>query len=266
MTAVFIDDEILVLEMLVGFCKETDYFSEVKGFRSAPGALDYLKENTCDIVFLDIDMPDMDGITLAAEIRKISSGTRLVFVTGHEQYALDAFELHANGYLLKPISMERLREEIRYVFPDAGKTEIRQIDIRTFGNFDVYVDGKLVSFGRSKAKELLAFLVDQRGASVSRKEAFSALWENSEYDRSMQKQFDVVLRSLRSTLDEYGIGHILQMERGQLRVVPETFECDIYRLLDGDEEAGKAFYGEYMKSYSWASLTEAYAYHKWKEG
>ena len=131
------------------------------------------------------------------------------------------------------------------------------IQVRTFGNFDVFVDGKAVTFNRSKAKELLAYLVDRRGSSVSRTEAFAVLWEDSIYDRSMQKQLDVVIRSLRSTLQEYGIGEILEMKSGNMRTVPELLDCDLYRFFAGDAEAINEYRGEYMSADSWASLTEA---------
>ena len=48
------------------------------------------------------------------------------------------------------------------------------------------------------------------------------------------------------------------MQKGMLRVVPETFTCDLYRYLDGDTDAVNAYSGEYMNAYSWASITEAY--------
>ena len=78
------------------------------------------------------------------------------------------------------------------------------------------------------------------------------------YDRKMQKQLDVVIRSLRTTLEEYGIGDIFEMRKGAMRICPEMLDCDLYHFLDGDIDAVNSFRGEYMSSYSWASLTEAY--------
>jgi len=130
--------------------------------------------------------------------------------------------------------------------------------VQTFGGFEVFVDGNMVHFGRSKAKELLAYLVDRRGKKITRTQASGILWEGKTYDRPMQKQMDVIIRSLRSTLEEYGIGEIVKLEKGELQAMPESFICDLYRYLDGDVDAVNAYRGEYMASYSWASITEAY--------
>ena len=73
----------------------------------------------------------------------------------------------------------------------------------------------------------------------------------------MQKQFDVILRSLRATLDKYGISDIIEMKKGYIRAVPEQFDCDLYRFFDGNIDTINSFHGEYMSEYSWASITEA---------
>ena len=81
------------------------------------------------------------------------------------------------------------------------------------------------------------------------------------YDRltagTRQKQMDVVIRSLRDTLQKYGIGDVFELKSRNLRVRPEMIDCDLYRFLEGDEEAVNAYFGEYMSQYNWASNTEA---------
>ena len=158
---------------------------------------------------------------------------------------------------MKPINREKLSAEVEYALSGRHARRFSHIQVQTFGNFDVFVDGKAVAFNRSKSKELLAYLVDRKGSSVSRTEAFAVLWEDNAYDRSMQKQLDVVIRSLRGTLQENGIGEILEMKSGNMRIIPELLDCDLYRFFSGDAEAINEYRGEYMSSYSWASLTEA---------
>ena len=87
-----------------------------------------------------------------------------------------------------------------------------RITARTFGEFDLFVDGQPVSFPRSKAKELLAYLIDRQGGGISRATAAAVLWEDSLYDQSMQKQLDVIIRSLRSTLESVGAQDIFEMQ------------------------------------------------------
>ena len=68
------------------------------------------------------------------------------------------------------------------------------------------------TFRKAKCKELLAFLIDRQGSTVTRAEAFAALWEDRTYDRPMQKQFDTVIRLLRESLKEHGIEEIFSMK------------------------------------------------------
>ena len=99
--------------------------------------------------------------------------------------------------------------------------------------------------------------MDRRGAASQGSMLFTVLWEEKEYDHSMQKQMDVVIRSLRDTLKEYGIEALFELKNRNLRIVPELIECDFYRFLEGEEKSAVPFLGEYMSQYSWASETEA---------
>ena len=258
MKMICVDDDRPVLDKTVAMCRELPMITEVEGFESGPEALRWLEGHFADAAVLDIQMPEMDGITLASRIMREHPDTAVIFLTGYPEYAVDAFALHASGYMLKPAQSERLAAEVAYALGGRDGHTHAHISIQTFGNFDLMVDGKTVHFARSRAKELLAYLVDRQGSSITRAEAFAVLWEDEMYDRPMQKQLDVIIRSLRATLEEYGISGILEMNRGTLRVCPEMFDCDLYRFFEGDIDAVNAYRGEYMSSYSWASLTEAY--------
>ena len=233
---------------------------EVRGFSGAGAALEWLEKNRTDLALLDIGMPGMNGMELAAVIKTKWPKTAVVFLTSRPAYALEAFELRADGYVLKPATRERLEREIGYASSPKRSSSPGdgRVAVRTFGSFEVFADGKAVRFRQARCKELLAYLVDRRGASVTRAEAFSILWEDRLYDRSMQKQLDVIIRSLRATLQEYGIGGILEMRRGTMRVCAEQIQCDLYRFLDGDPDAQSGYCGEYMTGYAWAQFTEGY--------
>lgn len=311
MKLICVDDEPLVLQLTMTMCKKLPQQPEVTGFQNAEDTLAYLADqdpaHTAELALLDINLPDMNGLLLAAKIKEIQPDMLIIFLTGYSQYAVDAFSLHVSGYLMKPVNFEKLSAEVEYAL--ARRTQYRQegaaidsapagpdrgsassagsgneqqardaavdqeklvsisvpsgpmpahIAVHSFGNFDLIVDGKTVHFSRSKAKELMAYLVDRQGSSITRAEAFSTLWEDEFYDRAMQKQFDVIIRSLRQTLAEYHISEVFEMKNGFLRICPEMIDCDLYHFFNGDIEAVNAYRGEYMSSYSWASLTEAY--------
>ena len=145
MKAICVDDEELILYMIVKMCESLPQLDEVKGFKSAPQALEWVKENHVDVAFLDIDMPEMNGINLAAEMKNAQPDLSVVFVTGYSEYALDAFRVHASGYLLKPINKEKLEKEVEYALSQKTIEEKppAHIEIRTFGEFDVFVDGNV---------------------------------------------------------------------------------------------------------------------------
>lgn len=254
-----VDDETLVLGLTVSMCRQLPETPEVVGFSRSAQALEWLEENAPEIALLDINMADMNGLVLAAKIKTRRPDTVIIFLTGYSEYAVDAFAMHASGYLLKPVSQKRLEEEFAHAL--SGRQAQRptpHIIAKTFGSFDLLVDGRPLAFARARSKELLAYLIDRQGGSVTRPQIFAALWEDVPYDRSMQKQLDVVVRSLRKTLGEAGISEILELRQGVFRVVPERLDCDLYRFLRGDLDAVNAFRGEYMSAYPWAGLTESY--------
>ena len=257
MKVICVDDEPLALEYTLSQCALIPGIDESKGFTDAKSALEWLQDNAADLAILDINMPETDGIELAARIKQMRPETAILFLTAYREYALDAYAVHPTGYLLKPVSQEKLEAEVLYACSETHGTHHAHIQIKTFGNFDVFVDDRPVSFKLAKAKEILAYLVDKQGSGVTRAEVFAAVWEDRQYDRRMQKQMDTYVRSLRETLQEYGISQIMEMEKGVLRVKPDTFSCDAYLFFSGDSEMINAYRGEYMSSYSWANMTEA---------
>ena len=262
MKAICVDDERLLMEDAVSMLKSLNIFDEVTGFIRSDEVLRYLEQNQTDLALLDIDMPGMNGLELAMNIKNKWPETAIIFLTGYSEYAVEAFSLHASGYLLKPVSLDKLKSEVEYALSGKIKPSSDHITVKTFGNFDVYVDGKPINFKMAKCKEMLAYLIDKQGTGVSRAEIFSVLWEDRLYDRKMQKQLDVYLRSLRESLKDYGIEEIFEMQKGALRVRPENFTCDAYLFFSGDSDAVNSYRGEYMNAYSWASMTESMMY--WK--
>ncbi len=262
MKAICVDDERTVLEDTLAMCRELPEIHEAVGFGRAEEALAWMEGNRVDLALLDIHMPGMNGLELASRIKERWPDTAIIFLTGYAQYAVEAFAVRATGYLLKPVTKEKLAADVAYASSRCRRQPDDRIVVRTFGNFDVFVEGKAIGFRMARCKELLAYLVDKQGSGVTRAEIFAALWEGRVYDRKMQKQLDVYIRSLRATLREHGAEEMLEMHKGMIRVRPETFTCDAYLFSAGDPRAVNTYRGEYMNAYSWASMTESMMY--WK--
>ena len=257
MRMICVDDEIRVMRYTVSLCESLPDVDDVRGFSRASEALEWARRNPVDVALLDIDMPDMNGLTLAARIKEARPDAAIIFLTAYAEYAVDSFRVHPTGYLLKPVDEADIAREVSYARTLRPGPSTAHVEVRTFGNFEILVDGEMLKFRRAKGKELLAFLVDHQGQGVTRPEIYAALWEDGEYNHAQQKYLDVVIRSLRETLAAHGVENILEMKSGFLRIRPELVSCDLYRFLEGDPAAVNAYRGKYMSSYSWAVLSEA---------
>ena len=87
----------------------------VDDFKDGPSFLKAFQNRPYDLVFLDIEMPEMDGITVARRLRQLNKEIPIVFLTSHIEYALEGYEVNALRYLTKPISPVKLQEVLRYV-------------------------------------------------------------------------------------------------------------------------------------------------------
>ncbi len=254
MRAICVDDDRPVLEETAALCGSLGQITEVTAFSRPEEAMAWLETHPVELALLDIHMPGIDGFAVAEKVKQKNPGAAVVFVTAFPEHAVRAFRVRAAGYLLKPVSREALAEEAAYACSLRPPAPVSRITVRTFGSFEILVDGNTLSFRRARSKELLAFLVDQNGSGVTRPAIFAALWEEGLYDRPKQKYLDTVIRSLRDTLRAAGVGDILEIRGGYLRIRPERLDCDLYRFLKGETAARCAYRGEYMKEYSWAVL------------
>lgn len=250
-----VDDEPLILSGLVSALHEARPEAEILSFQWPDEALEAVKERPADVAFLDIQMGGMTGLQLAARLKKIKPDIHIIFVTGYSQYAVDAFAIHATGYLLKPVEKEDVERELTFIY-GAPKTKSR-IRIKTFGGFDLYVDGRLVRFERTKAKELLAYLVDRRGSSATTGEICAALFEDTGNTMSGRSYFRTLLHELNKTLRKACAEEILRKDWNSYAIVPETFDCDFYRFLEGDPAAINQYQNDYLPTYSWAEIRNA---------
>ncbi len=254
MTIFAADDEALALEMLTQAIQAAQPGAAVHAFRKVSELLAFAEDTPCDVAFLDIDMRGASGLDIALKLKSCWPRVNIVFVTGYAEHMASAFSMHASGYLLKPVTAAMVERELKNLrFPVAA--DVPHVFIKTFGNFDVFVERQPLLFPRAKAKELLAYLVDRQGATATAAEIAAVLWEDKPYDRSLQKQTQNVIGFMSGTLKEAGIQDILVKGWNQLAVDAGKFACDYYQLLRGDVRAVNAYCGEYMTNYSWAEMT-----------
>lgn len=229
---------------------------EIAGiFQFSSDALEFLHQHGTDVVFCAWDMPDMERGMLSRMIRSAAPNAALIYIAQAEVPASAAFEADASGCFVKPVDRKGLLvciERLRCV--SAGQPPIR---VRTFGHFDLYVNGSAVVFRNGRAKEMLALLIDSQGGTVTMDRFIEAFWPDEPYSEQHKAIYRKAALALKNTLASYGIGRILLTSRNQKAVVPAALDCDYYRFLAGDREAAAEYHGEYMTDYSWAEETNS---------
>lgn len=269
MNTLVVDNKQLAINALVKILISVDPAGNHVGMSTAVRALEFVKEHEVDVVFLDIEMPGMNGLELAKRIKDICSTINIIFVTGYAEYALSAHRLYVSGFLLKPVTEEDVRtalDNLRYPIQKRDDTEgwkaAREqqnelLTVQCFGNFEVFWKGIPLHFQRSKSKEMLAYLVDRRGASCTIGELIGILWEDKNETRSLHNQCRNLIYDLRKTFQKNGIRDVLIRNRNTVAVNCSMLDCDYYHFLEYDAAAVNTYHGEYMMQYSWAEMTIA---------
>lgn len=254
MNYIAVDDEPHALEDLAEAFHEAAPEETLVRFLKPGLALQYARANRVDVAFIDIVLRSMNGLVLAEKLKDTLPNIHIIFVTSHEQYAVSAFQLHAAGYLTKPVTGENIARELTFIYGGLSVAAHKKVRVQTFGGFVVYVNEKPLDFRRSKTTELLAYLVDRHGAPVTTREACAVIWEDKPYDTAQKNYFQSLLLDLRTTLREHGALSILVHRRNNLAIAPEQLDCDSYRFLDGDPWAINRYRHDYLPDYSWAEF------------
>jgi len=248
MRVILVDDEPLSLNLFKLECGNMPGFEVAGFFDNAAEALAFAEKNPVDFALLDIDMPEMSGIELARKLRLIRPDMIVIFVTAHPEFAADAIHSKADFVVFKPYEREDILDALQRarLLSERQKKRVR---FRTFGHFDMFVEGRLVNFKSSKAKELLALCVSRMGGEVTIGEMVEILWADSG-DKGLG--YRTTIKALVDTLKEVNAENILHRKRSTLNLNTDEFECDLCDFKAGKAAAVGAFHGEFMQQYAWA--------------
>ena len=258
MKYLLVDDESLILkDEARTLAKVVERNAEIFTADNYEDALDIVEQEKPYVAFLDVDMPEMNGLELSRRIIDLSPDTNIIFITGYEKYGIDAWDTAASAFLLKPVLKEELEEAMKKLRrPYTQKKLIRQgLFFRCFGNFEIFFDGQPVKFERRQSKEFLAYLIDKRGEEVAESEIRKILWE--EEDTDSKKSYIITLAGdIRNTLEAFDGADILQSGRGTYSLDVEKMNCDLFEYEKGTIPKD-SFRGDYMAQYRWAESTGA---------
>ena len=259
MNVIAVDDEKGALTLLSDAIRQVVPDARTELFDNPASAVAFAENNQVDIAFLDIHMFGINGLEVAKKLKQYYPKTNIIFVTGYDEFTMDAVHLHASGYITKPVTAEKIRLEMDNLLHPVDCSSERFF-AKTFGKFEFFVDGKPLAFKREKSKEVLALLIDNEGTSLTTEQIASYIYEERCYDRKLKNTLMPIIRSLQETLQEVGADEILVKTWGHLAVDTSKFRCDSYDYMAGEIYAINCFRGEYMSNYSWAEEHSASFY------
>lgn len=265
-----IDDEPYALLALRVLLEKHKDLRIVGAYTNPVEGIAQTRELLPEVVFLDIDMPQLDGLDVASSVLQQSPDTDIVFVTAYSEYALQAFEVQAIDYLLKPVEEERLimtlgrllRRKRRNAKSAVHIGEGKLI-IRSFGGFDMgFAGGASIKWRDEKSKELFCFLLHNARRDVSKEEVLDALWQGDDPRKALRQLYNGIYY-LRKALADHGIGRELlciqgcyRLELGAVEYDRERF-CALYEQkanrMEALREMEALYTGEYLgtKGYEW---------------
>jgi two-component SAPR family response regulator len=154
------------------------------------------------------------------------------------------------GVLMSWLSFYKRRTEKKYI--GMLKRQKSIFEAKTFGNFTLMFEGKVVKFSRSKSNELIAYLIYKNGSSVNSKELIAALWGEHAESPSYGSNLRNLIVDIKRTFSDLEINSFFITEYNSFRIKPEFIKCDYYDFLAGDKKTIKKFAGEFMSQFAWA--------------
>lgn len=227
LNVIIIDDEIHAIKLVEHYLNEIAKVHILR-FQDPLQVFQIDDLSKIDVIFLDIEMPGVNGFDFAKEISEHNEKIKIVFVTAFSQYAVGAFELDTVvDYLVKPISKERLQKTMnRLIKPD--ETLDSDLAISCFGAFEAYYKGEPIAWKTYKVKELFVYLLHQH-TPVDRLKIFDDLWPELP-DEKAKVNFHTCISLLRKAFREMGYDHVIKRTGSQYQFTLTTYQSDIQAI------------------------------------
>lgn len=286
MRAILVDDEQIALDVLDIFLGEIGGVTVVGKYKRVRDALSGALTLQPDLIILDIEMPEQNGLSAAELLKQSCPGAEVIFVTAHANYAIEAYDREALAYLLKPLDKQRLAKAIERAsllltgrstvrsqdisseqsMEASSSAGVRQLTLKTLGSFELYTsEGTLLTWRTKKTKELFAYLWHHQGNPVYKYAIMDELWQ--EYSaQQAQRLFHTTVYYLRSMFKAVGYADILSYgdERYWLDMTVLSSDIEQLESITNDDSIEhrvsdlkhilSVYSGDYLEKehYSWA--------------
>ncbi len=251
MVTATLDDEQFAVNALIRKLKKIDPNGAHEGFVDLADFIDYADHNHIDIAFLDIDLGcSLNGLDLIRHLYEKYGDMNIIIYTGHPdpEYKVTALDNSVCGYIVKPVSDEELRTAIAHV-----RCPIKELNIQCFGYFEVFYGTAPVRFERKDSKEVLAYLIDKRGAVVSEEELRYLVFGEDDDKEEKRTYIRNIIYDIRKTLGKYGVPkEIIINLKSAYSIDLSMLRCDLYDYINGKNVPAVKL-KQYMEQYSWTS-------------
>jgi two-component system, LytTR family, response regulator len=238
MKVIIVDDDKVMLLILKKILSRSQDVEIIGTFNNSEGVLKFIEENHIDIVFLDISMPGENGVELGKKISKVSPGADIVFTTSHREYAVEAFEIHAFDYIVKPVAEERVMRTITRAALKRSQTysntleKEKNISVYLFGGIDV----SSKSFGTvkwisAKSMELFTYLLLKEGHNISKSLIVEDIFPNMPL-KNAENYLKTAAYQLRKALEPHVSNSVLISNNGFYKLECNDFYVDFIEFHD----------------------------------
>ena len=157
---------------------------------------------------------------------------------------------------LSGIDFGQYLQDLDLRHPAAQKYQ-KRVFAQTFGNFELFVDLKPVAFKYSKTKEIVALLINNRGAQTTNGEIIATLWEDDGDPEKKASYLSNLRQDLQNTFTKLKLNGIILKQRGSMAIAKDRIECDLYDWLENKLNSKYQYLGDYMNQYSWPETVHA---------
>lgn len=229
MYAILIDDELPNLQLLKLMIERRQDVEVIGAYSDPLEAWEAIINHKPDIIFSDIEMPHLNGIDLANRVQALDEDMSVVFVTAYSEYAVEAFDIGAIHYLLKPVTEEGIANCLHRVQRSRpGMNGLsKRWHIRCFGQLEVFAESadEAVRWPTAKSAELFAALVLNEGRAMDKWDLCERLWPEMNSKRMDHNLYSTVNR-IRQALREVGAENVILRDSQGYRVDLSQFTCD----------------------------------------
>ena len=231
--------------------------AELRLFDSGLTALADARKQEADIAVIDTELPELGGLDFGQYLQELYPDVNLIYLSSDKEAGYTALRQHASGILSKPVAEPELVRELEDLRHPSVMKNHKRLFAQTFGNFELFVDGKPIAFKYNRTKELVAVLINNRGAQTSNGEIIANLWEDDGDPEKKASYLSNLRQDLQNTFTKLKLNGLILKQRGSLAIAADRIECDLYDWLEKKQESKYHYLGDYMNQYSWPEVMHA---------